>query len=258
MPKFGISRRLLLPCACLAVVLAGIQMQWIGAEDGVNALLVAALVSAAGAGALVALAMTTSKVKLETPMTMGYLERPQGADPDRTAADLEVSFGSRLEEYFVELETELSQVDRLVGDAVGNLVASYKYISNLTRRQQEISLSIAQSAAVADREPLPQLLARQTAIAHEIDQELDAAVTSLQFGDLVDQQLGHTMHRIRVLGTALQRVEWPAGREQSGSLTDKPRAMYEGISAALVAASAAGRRKTVTQQRMQRGDIELF
>jgi hypothetical protein len=152
------------------------------------------------------------------------------------------------------------QVDRLVGDAVGNLVASFKYIGKLTRSQQEISQAIAQSAAIGSGtgEPAGQLLERQTVIADQIDQELDAAVTSLQFGDLVAQLLSHTMIRVEALGAALQRIDWQDAEQASGELARKPQRIHQGICRAVTAANAASRRKPVVQHGMQTGGVELF
>ncbi len=143
-----------------------------------------------------------------------------------------------LDDYFAGIRGELNQVDRLVGDAAGDLVASFKHIGKLTRSQQEVSLAIAQKAAPAGSEPFGQLLDKQAAIAEQIEQEVDAAVTSLQFGDLAAQLLGHTMIRIEALGAALRRIG--------------------GISRAVMAANAATGRKPVVQQGMQGGGIELF
>ncbi len=98
-----------------------------------------------------------------------------------------------------------------MGDAVGELIASFKYISTLARSQQEISLSIVQTAASAQRdsngEPVEHLLERQQMIIDQIEQEVDVAVACMQFGDLATQLLSRTMIRIEALGTALQRVD---------------------------------------------------
>lgn len=143
-----------------------------------------------------------------------------------------------LDDYFAGLRGELSQLDRLVGDAVGDLVTGFRRIGKLTRSQQEVSLAIVQKAAPAGGEPFGRLLDKQTAIVEQIEQEVDAAVISLQFGDLAAQLLGHTMIRIEALGAALARVK--------------------GISRAVMAANAATRGKPAVQQGMQTGGIELF
>jgi len=258
MPKLGARRRMVLLCACLSLAMAGVQIDMIGLEDGMTAPMVSALIGIALAGALVALATVTSKVKHESAMEPEGPEIQHEARIDLAAQDMGVFCNSELDDYFAGIKGELSQVDRLVGDAVGNLVASFKYIGKLTRSQQEISQAIVATVSPAGGEPIGQLLERQTVIAGQIEQEVDAAVTSLQFGDLVAQLVGHTMIRVEAIGTALQRIDRLDAGQRGGELASKPRRIHEGISGAVMAANATSRRKPVVQQGMQRGDIELF
>lgn len=262
MPKIGAGRRVLLLCAGLAIALTGVQVRLIGPEGGTIAPLVSALVSIALAGALVALSIITSKVKPGIALEPEDLETRQEArvDPriDQVTQDMKVFCNSQLDEYFAGVHGELSQADRLVGDAVGDLVAGFKHISKLTRSQQEISLAIVQTAALANGGDMGPLLERQRVIAGQLEQEVDAAVTALQFGDLVAQLLAHTKIRVDAIGTALQRIDLldagPGGDELSG----KPLRFHAGVSRAVMVANAASRAKPVVQQGMQRGDIELF
>lgn len=258
MPRIGARRRMLLLCAFLAIALAGVQVPLIGPEGGATAPAVSALISVALAGALVGLALIASKVKHEISVKPEDFDFRHEARPDPAAGDMQVFCNSQLDDYFAGIEGELSQVDRLVGDAVGNLVASFKHIGKLTRSQQEVSLAIVQKAAPAGSEPFGQLLDRQTAIAEQIEQEVDAAVTSLQFGDLAAQLLGHTMIRIGALGTAMQRIDRQDAGQEGGERACKPLRIHEGISRAVMAADAATRRRPVVQQGMQRGGVELF
>lgn len=262
MPAIGAGRRVLLLCAGLAIVLTGVQVHLISPDGGMTVPLASALISIALAGALVALSTTASKVKHETAMEPEDLGIQQDACGDLSAQDMKLFCNSQLDDYFAGIHGELSQADRLVGDAVGNLVASFKYIGKLTRSQQEISQAIAQSAAIGSGagtgEPAGQLLERQTMIAGQIEQEADAAVTSLQFGDLVAQLLSHTMIRVEALGAALQRIDRQDVEQESGELAWKPRRIHEGISRAVTAANAASRGKPVVQHGMQTGEVELF
>ena len=256
MPKHGARRRMLLLCAGLAIAVAGAPVHLLGPEAGMTVRLVSVLISIALAGALIALGMMTSQAKREpvTAVENPAAEPAHGVDP--AARDLKVFCSSQLDEYFAGIKSELNQADRLVGDAVGNLVASFKYISKLTRSDQEIARAIGRTATHADKELAEQLLHQQTLIADQIDQELDAAATSLQFGDLVAQLLSHTTIRVEALGAALQRID--RQDEESGEPAWKPRRIHEGISMAVTVANAASRAKPVVQHGMQRGEIELF
>jgi len=264
--KLGARRRLLLLCAGLAITVAGVQVHLIGPEGGMNVPLVSALISIALAGALIALGLMPSKAKREPAMEPEDLLQPDDLEiqldacGDLVTQDMKLFCNSQLDDYFAGIKGEMNQVDRLVGDAVGNLVASFKYIGKLTRSQQEISQAIAQSAAIGSGtgEPSGQLLERQTVIADQIEQELDAAVTSLQFGDLVAQLLSHTMIRIEALGAALQRIDWQDAEQESAELARKPQRIHQGICRAVTAANAASRRKPVVQHGMQTGGVELF
>lgn len=261
MPKSGAGRRMLIFFAGLATALAGVQVHLIGPEGGMTAPIVSALISIALAGALVASAVVVPKAK------QGAATKPEGFEvrhavglgpPARDAGGLR---DTQVDEYFAGIRGELGQVDQLVGDAVGNLVASFKYIDKLTRSQQEISLAIAHAAncsRVEDGGPLGRLLEQQAANADHIEQEVDAAVTSLQFGDLVAQLLRHTIIRVEALGTALQRLDWEDAGHEGGEPARKRRGSHEGIGRAVMAANAGTRRKPVVQQGMQKGGIELF
>jgi hypothetical protein len=258
MPKIGARRRMLLLCACLAVAVAGVQVDLIGLESAVSAPLLSALISIALAGALAALAMMTSKAKSEPVVEAQDPEIQHSMCIDLAAQDMRVFCNSQLDDYFAGIKGELNQVDRLVGDAVGNLVSSFKYISKLTRSQQETSLAIVGAAALANSGPAGQLLDRQSAIAGQIEQEVDAAVASLQFGDLAAQLLGHTMIRVEALGTALQRIDRQDAGQESREITSRPQRIHEGLSRAVTAANATTRRKPVVQHGMQTGEVELF
>ncbi len=51
------------------------------------------------------------------------------------------------DEYFMNIKEELNQVDRLVSDAVNNLVINFRYISKLTKSHHDMVLVIEKMAA---------------------------------------------------------------------------------------------------------------
>lgn len=159
------------------------------------------------------------------------------------------------EEYFMNIKDDLSQVDRLVSDAVNNLVINFKYISKLTKTHHDMVLAIEKMAVPEESRTIIELLEKQMIIADKIEQELEMTVTSLQFGDLVTQLLAHTVKQVESLNIELQRidrqVDW---KNEQTPLLDK----HKGISKAVSAANNRTRKKPVVQQGMQMGDIELF
>lgn len=161
------------------------------------------------------------------------------------------------DEYFMSIKGELNQIDRLVSDAVNNLVVNFKYISKLTKSHHDMVLVIEKMAAPEGSKPILELLEKQMVIADKIEQELEMAVTSLQFGDLVTQLLAHTTHQIEMLNIELQRSD-RKGDWRSGSEKKTLHTIQEGISKAVNVAKTKSKRKPVVQQGMQMGDIELF
>lgn len=161
------------------------------------------------------------------------------------------------DEYFMSIKGELNQIDRLVSDAVNNLVVNFKYISRLTKSHHDMVLVIEKMAAPEGSKPILELLEKQMVIADKIEQELEMAVTSLQFGDLVTQLLAHTTHQIEMLNIELQRSD-RKGDWRNDSEKKTLHTIQEGISKAVNVAKTKSKRKPVVQQGMQMGDIELF
>jgi len=159
------------------------------------------------------------------------------------------------DEYFLNIKGELNQVDRLVSDAVNNLVINFRYISKLTKTHHEMVTAIERMAVPDDSRPILELLDRQMKIAEKIEQELEMAITSLQFGDLVTQLLAHTTHQVEMLNIELQRID---RKDNWRSDETALHTIHERISKAVNLAKTKGKRKPVVQQGMQMGDIELF
>ncbi|MDP1557316.1 MAG: hypothetical protein Q8K59_05695 [Nitrosomonas sp.] len=159
------------------------------------------------------------------------------------------------DEYFYSIKNELDQAERLVSDAVNNLVLNFNYISKLTSAHHNMVLAIEKMAAPADNKPILKLLRRQMETADKIEQELAAAVTSLQFGDLVTQLLNHTTNQVDELNLALQRIDRKSNSGSRGKSLDE---IHHGISKAVVAAKEKNKRKPVVQQGMGMGEVELF
>ncbi|MDO8894244.1 MAG: hypothetical protein U1D41_11340 [Nitrosomonas sp.] len=161
------------------------------------------------------------------------------------------------DEYFMGIKGELNQIDRLVSDAVNNLVINFRYISKLTKSHHDMVLAIEKMAAPEGSKPILELLDKQMDIAGKIEQELEMAITSLQFGDLVTQLLAHTTHQVEILNIELQRID-RQGNWKKRVEEESLRTIHEGISKAVDVAKIKSKRKPVVQQGMQMGDIELF
>jgi len=95
-------------------------------------------------------------------------------------------------------------------------------------------------------------LARRT---EKLEQEVNVAVTSMQFQDMVTQLLGHVGKRVSAMSgvTAIAR---PLAR--SGGDAASVSAMQSALEAEIHAAKEATSKNPVTQVSMQTGDIDLF
>lgn len=177
-----------------------------------------------------------------------------GADEMMLVEGHDVLRDSDAVKYFMNIKEELSQIDRLVSDAVNNLVINFKYISKLTKSHHDMVLAIEKMAAPEGSKNILTLLDKQMTIADKIEQELEMAITSLQFGDLVTQLLAHTARQVEILNIELQRVKHANDLRGVGDHD----AMQTGISRAVNMAKAKNKKKPVVQQGMQMGEIELF
>jgi len=193
-------------------------------------------------------------------MIMAETQAAGGESGNYTAQEMEQDDGlctAEADEYFMNIKGELNQVDRLVSDAVNNLVVSFKYISKLTKSHHDMVLAIEKMAAPEGSKPILNLLEKQMVVADKIEQELEMAITSLQFGDLVTQLLAHTAGQVEALNIELQRIDRKGSWKESAGKNAFD-AMQEGISKAVGMAKTKSKRKPVVQQGMQMGDIELF
>lgn len=191
---------------------------------------------------------------------MAETQAAGGESGNYTAQEMEQDDGlctAEADEYFMNIKGELNQVDRLVSDAVNNLVVSFKYISKLTKSHHDMVLAIEKMAAPEGSKPILNLLEKQMVVADKIEQELEMAITSLQFGDLVTQLLAHTAGQVEALNIELQRIDRKGSWKDSAGKNAFD-AMQEGISKAVGMAKTKSKRKPVVQQGMQMGDIELF
>lgn len=191
---------------------------------------------------------------------MAETQAASGESGNYTAHEMEQDDGlctAEADEYFMNIKGELNQVDRLVSDAVNNLVVSFKYISKLTKSHHDMVLAIEKMAAPEGSKPILNLLEKQMVVADKIEQELEMAITSLQFGDLVTQLLAHTAGQVEALNIELQRIDRKGSWKESAGKNAFD-AMQEGISKAVGMAKTKSKRKPVVQQGMQMGDIELF
>lgn len=158
--------------------------------------------------------------------------------------------------HLAEVETDLVQMNILLGEAIKKLGASFMAIHGALCIQQE-TVNLLLSGGT----PAPECIARLEAIHGEIGQHVNAAVTGLQFQDMTSQLIDRMV-------THLAGLRDVFGALDSGSSNVLPESDHEDIVSLLnsINRMLAERsvaledvaRKAVSQRHMESGDIELF
>ena len=95
---------------------------------------------------------------------------------------------------------ELARVDDLLAHAIEQLMAAFNSVGEQARRHQselELEAQGAQGTAAAQR---------LRAAAERVANDMNGAVTALQFRDVVGQKLGHVRRELETLEQVMQRV----------------------------------------------------
>ena len=160
--------------------------------------------------------------------------------------------------HLVELEQDLVQMNALLDEAIGKLMASFMALSQAVERQQ------AACDSLAGGEPAPERAARLDALRAEIAGHIGAAVTGMQFQDMTSQLVGRmTRHLegLRAVFGALEVCPIDTSDSTGASNGDAALAVLNDISDSVMARFAeldGVARSTVNQRHMDSGDIELF
>lgn len=104
------------------------------------------------------------------------------------------------------------------------------------------------------------VMAKQAVISNKVDEVVGSAVTSLQFQDLVNQLLQHSVQRLDSMQTAWHRMGDIAKQEQGGVRVAKREVelVCQEIVEMFEQAERRSSRNPVRQEHMSSGDIELF
>jgi hypothetical protein len=158
--------------------------------------------------------------------------------------------------HLSEVETDLRQTELLLEEAVDKLTNSFMAIHHVVgARQDGINLLLAGGTPSAEE------IAHMKGMSGEIGVHVNSAITSMQFQDMTSQLIDRTLKRVTglraflgTLGTHAEDVAAEAGSDEIVELLGK-------VSMALAIQSLELRsvlRKSVNQQHLESGDIELF
>jgi hypothetical protein len=155
-----------------------------------------------------------------------------------------------------EVETDLMQTERLLEEAVERLTSSFMAIHHaVDARQHTINLLLAGGI------PTVEDSARLTAMSGEISQHVNAAITSMQFQDMTSQLIARTLKRVTGLHDFLDTLGAHGDDLLPDTGNDEIVERLGKVSMALAIQSLELRsvlRKSVNQQHLDSGDIELF
>jgi hypothetical protein len=159
-------------------------------------------------------------------------------------------------QHLLEVEADLMQTTFLLGGAIEKLGASFMAIHEaVTTQQMEINALLN----AADMPPS----ARQSIAEYreKIGTEVNAAVTGLQFQDMTSQLIMRAIKRVNGLRESLDALALHGNgmnpeheHEEIANLLDEMSASLSTRDHALM----GGLRKSVAQQDMDSGEIELF
>jgi len=163
--------------------------------------------------------------------------------------------------HLVKVENDLLQTNILLEEAITKLSANFLALAGAVQEQQEIACSLAAGA-----EPTNSDMKRMAALSDEISLRVNNAVTGLQFQDMTNQVIGRSLNRIiglrSILGV-LSSVGATLSQKNTceESTCEEFADMLEKANETLAIQSEELNKqlaKTVRQQHMEGGSIELF
>lgn len=164
------------------------------------------------------------------------------------------------QQHLLEVESDLLQTSYLLTAAVDKLSRSFMAIHAAVSEQQQ-----ALAAIIAESGLEPAQLEKLDVYQQRIAGDVDAAVSALQFQDLTNQLLTRTLKRIDGLKGLLQELSTHGDDLEPDLAPDLEHEkivrllahLRENLHAGSHALSG-GLRRSVDQQHMDTGDIELF
>ncbi len=159
-------------------------------------------------------------------------------------------------QHLIEVEADLMQTTFLLSEAIEKLGASFMAIHGAVMDQQkELSLITNQLNLTKDD------IEKLDGIKQKIGQEVNAAVTGLQFQDLTSQLINRTIKRVNGLKELLDALASHGNVMDPGHEHEEIARLLEEMNKNLSMRSHAlegGLRRAVSQHDMDSGDIELF
>ena len=158
--------------------------------------------------------------------------------------------------HLAEVETDLLQTELLLEEAIDKLTASFLAIHAAVGARQGLVDRLLAGDALSDEER-----AALVRMSEEIGQHVNLAVTSMQFQDMTGQLIDRTLRRVNGLSDFLGTLAAHGADIVPDSGHEEIVERLGKVSMALAIQSLELRsvlRKSVSQQHLESGDIELF
>ena len=159
-------------------------------------------------------------------------------------------------QHLVEVESDLLQTTFLLSEAIEKLSVSFMAVHEAVTEQQKV-LDTLMTEHHFDKEVTKKL----ETFREKIGEEVNAAVTGLQFQDLTSQLITRTIKRVNGLKDLLQELANHRDEIEPSHEHEAITRFLEAISHCLHVGSHAlsgGLHRSVNQQDMVTGEIELF
>lgn len=159
-------------------------------------------------------------------------------------------------QHLVEVESDLQQTTYLLSKAIEKLGASFIAVHTAVTNQQKIVETLMKHHPFSTDETK-----RLDMYNKVIAEEVDAAVTGLQFQDITSQLLVRAIKRVNGLKDLLQELDTHGDQIDTEREHKEIVKILEAMSLSLHTGSHAlsgGLRRSVEQQNMASGEIELF
>ena len=174
-------------------------------------------------------------------------------------ADEVRKLSSRAEHFSKQIRDSVTQVNTAIVDTetLINRMASLDMEFALQSKQR---LDVVLNKVQLVNQNMSVVIEKQTEITSKVDEVVGAAVTSLQFQDLVNQLLQHSVQRIDCMHNAWTSMGAVAKQEQSGQIVSQQQIeqVTQEIAVVFERAEHLSARNPVRQERMSSGEIELF
>lgn len=158
--------------------------------------------------------------------------------------------------HLTEVETDLIQTELLLEEAIEKLTANFIAINSAVGAQQETIRLLLDGGT-----PNEEQAARLAGMHGEVGVHVNAAITSMQFQDMTSQLLERTIKRVTGLREFLGTLGAHSAAMDPESDSEQIAELLGQVSMALAIQSLELRsvlRKSVNQQHLESGDIELF